>query len=139
MKSLKRKKHLRDFFPPSWTKSPDEPDFLYDTTPSRYCEISKIVYKMKSHGSTCPFDHVSVIALKRFPILTSDLHCIIVYFWIEKVILATWRKSFYVLIYKRGTPKESSNFRPITLEPVCTKVFTSFIRNRMYSFLVNIS
>ena len=38
---------------------------------------------------------------------------------------------------KKVTPKEPSNFRPITLEPVCAKVFTSLIWNRMYSFFVN--
>ena len=42
-----------------------------------------------------------------------------------------------MLICKKGIPKELSNFRPITLEPVCAKVFTSLIRNRMYSSLVN--
>ena len=39
------------------------------------------------------------------------------------------------LLYKKGTPKEPSNFRLITLEPVYAKVFRSLIRNRMYSFL----
>ena len=92
---------------------------------------------MKSSDFACPFDHVSLIALKRSPILRSALHRIIVYCWTKKVIPATWRKGFFVLIHKKGTPKEPSNFSPITLEPICGKVFTSLIRNRMYSFLVN--
>ena len=69
--------------------------------------------------------------------LRSALRRIIVYCWTEKVIPATWRKGFSVLIYKKVAPKEPSNFRPITLEPVCAKVFTSLIRNRMYNFFVN--
>ena len=79
IKSLKRNKNLRDFTPPSWMNSLDEPDFLFDITPPTYCEISKIVSKIKSSGSTFPFYHVSVIALKRCPILILDLHRIIVY------------------------------------------------------------
>ena len=108
-------------------KSLDELDSPFNTTPPSYQEISKVI----------PFDHVSVIALKRCPILRSAFHRIIVYCWTKKVIPVTWRKGFSVLIYKKSTPKEPSNFRPKTLEPVCAKAFTSPIRNRMYSFLVN--
>ena len=105
----------------------DEPDLPFDRTPLSYREISKIIHKMKSSGYTCPFDHVSVIVLKRGPLLRSTLYYITVYFWTKNVIPATWRKGFCVLIYKKGTPKEPSNFRPITLEPVCAKVFISLI------------
>ena len=96
--------------------------------------IKKLV---KLSGSACPFDHVSVIALKRCPILRSALHRIMVYCWTKKIIPVTWRKGFCVLIYKKGTPKEPSNFRPITLETVYAKVFTLLIPNWMYGFLVN--
>ena len=137
IKSLKKRFHLRDFNPSSWMKSLDEPDSPFDTTPPSYRKISKIIHKMKSSGSACPFNHINVIALKRCPILRSALHRIIVYCWTKKVIPATFRKGFCLPIYKKGTPKEPSNFRPITLEPVCAKVFTSLIRNRMYSSLVN--
>ena len=48
-----------------------KPDLPFDATPPSYREISKIIHKMKSSGSACPFDHVNAIALKRFPILRS--------------------------------------------------------------------
>ena len=72
-------------------KSLDELDSPFNTTPPSYQEISKVI----------PFDHVSVIALKRCPILRSALHRIIVYCWTKKVIPVTWRKGFSVLIYKK--------------------------------------
>ena len=122
IKPLKKNKHLRDFSPSSWMKSLDEPDSSFDTTPPSYREISKIFHKMKSSCSACPFDHVSVIALKRCPILKLALHHFIIYCWTKKVIPVTWRKGFCVLIYKKGTVKEPSIFRPITLEPVCARV-----------------
>ena len=43
-----------------------------------------------------------------------------------------------VLIYKKQDPAFANgpaNFRPITLEPVTAKGFTSLIRNRIYSFI----
>ena len=88
--------------------------------------IKKLV---KLSGPACLFDHVSVIALKRCPILRSTLHHIIVYCWTKKIIPVTWRKGFCVLIYKKGTLKEPSNFRPITLETVYAKAFTLLIPN----------
>ena len=107
-------------------KSLDESDSPFDTIPPSYREISKIIHKMKSSGSACPF--YNAIALKRCPLLRSALHRIFVHCWTKKVIPVTWRKGFCVLIYKKGTPKEPSNFRPITLEPVCAKVFKSLTK-----------
>ena len=115
----------------------DEPDWPFDTTPQSSQEIIKTIHKMKSSGSACPFNHVIVIALKRCPIVRLTLHCIIVYCWTKKVIPVTWKKGFCMLIYKKGTLKEPSNLRPLTLETVCAEVFTLLIQNRMHSFLIN--
>ena len=41
-----------------------------------------------------------------------------------------------ILIYKKGSSTNPENFRPITLQPVFAKIFSSVIRNRIYSFLV---
>ena len=48
-----------------------KPDLPFDATQPSYREISKIIHKMKSSGSACPFDHVNEIALQRCPILRS--------------------------------------------------------------------
>ena len=40
-----------------------------------------------------------------------------------------------VLIFKKGDPALAENFRPITLQSVPYKIFSSFIRNRLQSFL----
>ena len=55
-------------------KSLDEPDSPFDTTPPSYRESSKIIHKMKSSGSASPFDHISVITLKRCPIQRSSYY-----------------------------------------------------------------
>jgi len=41
------------------------------------------------------------------------------------------------LIFKKGDPSLVENFRPITLQPVAYKIFSSFIRNRLQKFLDN--
>ena len=38
---------------------------------------------------------------------------------------------------QKGSPSDPSNFRPITLEPVLSKVFTSLIRNRIFTFVLD--
>ena len=125
IKSLKKNKHSRDYSPPSWMKILDEPTSQFDLSPPTYREISKIIHKMKSSGSACPFDHVSVIALKRSAILRSALHRIIVCSWQNNIIQETWKKCFCVLIYKKGSPKQPFNFRPTTLEPLRAKMLIS--------------
>ena len=41
------------------------------------------------------------------------------------------------MIYKKGDPSKVDNFRPITLQSVPYKIFSSFIRNRLQTFLDN--
>ena len=95
---IKEEQTFKRFLPFIVDESLDEPDSPFDTTPPSYREISKIINKMKSSGSAFPFDHVSVIALKRCPILRTGLHFIIVYCWTKKVTPVTWKKGFCVLI-----------------------------------------
>ena len=120
-----KNRHSRGYSAPSWMKILDEPNSPFDLSPPTYREISKIIHKMKSSGSACPLDRVSVIALKKFPILRYTLHRIIVYCWQNNIIPDIWRRGFCVLIYNKGSPKQPSNFTSITLEPVCAKVLMS--------------
>ena len=46
-----------------------------------------------------------------------------------------WKKAVTILIYKKGEQNDAQNFRPITLETVPLKIYTSFLRNCMYNFL----
>ena len=44
-------------------------------------------------------------------------------------------KAMTILIHKSDDPSNPKNFRPITLENVFLKVYTSFIRNRIFEYL----
>ena len=45
-------------------------------------------------------------------------------------------KAVTILIYKKGDEGLPENFRPITLEPITLKIFTSIIRDQIYEFLL---
>jgi hypothetical protein len=55
--------------------------------------------------------------------------------WSSKSVPAEWKKACSILIHKKGNTSDPSNFLPITLETIPLKVFTSLLRNAMFSFL----
>ena len=63
------------------------------------------------------------------------MHKIISYCWSNKIFPKTWKNAFTILIHKKGSNNNPSNFRPITLQPVLAKIYSSLIRNRIYQFL----
>ena len=59
------------------------------------------------------------------------------YCWENSYFPKEWKNSTTILIHKKGSPEDPSNFRPITLEPILSKVMTSLIRNRIFTFTVD--
>ena len=59
------------------------------------------------------------------------------YFWENNHFPAERKNSTTILIHKKGNTDDLSNFRLITLEPILSKIVTSFIRNRIFT-LTNI-
>ena len=55
--------------------------------------------------------------------------------WQSGEIPADWKKACTVLVHKKGDTEDPSNFRPITLESVPLKIFTSCLRDSMFAFL----
>src|SRR6218665_3907220 len=45
-----------------------------------------------------------------------------------------WKRSVTILIYKKEETSDPANFRPITLQPMWWKIFTTILKNRIYSF-----
>ena len=109
----------------------------FDTKPPTYNEINKIIMKMKSSGSSCPIGQVSrLIMLKKCPLRRATVWKICHYCWENNHFPVEWKNSTTVLIHKKGNRKDPSNFRPITLEPILSKVMMSYIRNRIFTFVV---
>jgi len=47
----------------------------------------------------------------------------------------SWKRGATILIYKKGDTSNPENFRPITLQPACHKIFSSILSHRLNSFL----
>ena len=107
--------------------------------PLRYEEVARALKRLRSGASPCPFGHVSFLILKNCPILRTHLHKISQYCWETHSVLKTWKHGFTVLIYKKGVPSNSANFRPITLEPVCLKILSSIVTLEYIVFLSKIT
>ena len=124
-----------NFSLPAWIPILPEAKTEFDLEPPTYQEVSRIIWRMKSSKSPCAIDQISVIMLKRCPFLRTYLSDIINHIWSSKKIPAAWRSATTILIHKKGSPDDPGNFRPITLQPICLKIFTSILRNRMFKFL----
>jgi len=90
---------------------------------------------MKSSGSPCPLDQISIISFKRCPYLRSYITEIIKVVWSSGTLPNDWKKACTVLAHKKGDTNDPGNFRPITLESIPLKIFTSALRNSIFDFL----
>ena len=112
-----------------------EPTSCFNQEQPKYQEIANIIKNMKASSLPCPFDQISVLVLKKCPIVRTYVWKLLEHCWEKSLIPELWKKFLTVLAYKKGLADDPANFRPITLEPVIAKVLTSFIRSRIYSFL----
>ena len=122
---------------PEWIPQLNPPSFPCSTEEPTYKEITRAINKCKSKACPCPLDQLSIIILKRCPIMRTILHKLIQACWQSSSIPSSWKRSLTVLIYKKGDKNDPANFRPITLQPVLYKVLASVIRDRIYAYLEN--
>ena len=120
---------------PSWIPKFASPQTPFNLDPPTYQEITNVIRKMKPSGSPCPLDQISIICFKRCPYLHSYLTEIIHVAWSCGVVPSEWKKACTIIIHKKGGTDEPANFRPITLESIPLKVFTSCLRNKTFQFL----
>jgi len=123
------------FVIPSWIPRLKPPDIPYNLDPPTYDQVTNVIRKMKSSGSPCPLDQISIICFKRCPYLRTYLTDIISNVWSSGSVPSEWKKACTILIHKKGETNNPANFRPITLESIPLKVFTSCLRNSIFSFL----
>ena len=90
---------------------------------------------MKTSGSPCPQDQLSIICFKRCPFLRTYLSEIIRTAWSTGSVPNEWKRACTILIHKKENANDPANFRPITLQSVPLKVFTSCLRNAIFNFL----
>jgi Reverse transcriptase (RNA-dependent DNA polymerase)/zinc-binding in reverse transcriptase len=127
---------FRSFAMPSWIpKLPCPTSSIDCDTCPTYAQVATAINRCKSNASACPFDQLSVIILKRCPILRTMLHHIITSCWAQRTVPNCWKIGGTVLIYKKGNTDDPENYRPITLQPVWYKIFSSVFSSKIYNFV----
>ena len=124
----------RTFARPTWIPSLPDPSIPFSQSPPSYKKVTDVIRRMKSSGSPCPLDKISIVCFTRCPHLRSLLTYIIRVIWETGHIPAEWKKACTFLVHKKGSGDEPVNFRPITLESVPLKVFISCLCDSIFSF-----
>ena len=126
---------FQTFSIPSLIPKFSEPSTPFDLSPPAYQKVAHVIRRMKSSGSPCPLDKLSIVYFKRCPYLRSILTEVIRVVWESRQVPTEWKKACTVLAHKKGNNEDPSNFRPITLESVPLKVFTSCLWDSIFTFL----
>ena len=120
---------------PSWIPALSDPVIPFNLEPPTYQQISNVIRKMKASGSPCLPDQLSIICFKRCPFLRTYLSEIIRTAWSTGSVPNEWKRACTILIHKKENANDPAMFRPITLQSVPLKVFTSCLRNAVFNFL----
>jgi len=97
----------RSFKDVSWMPRLAHPTQAYNASPPSYSDVARALNKCKAKASACPFDQLSIVILKRCPILRTLFHCELLVNTNYTLMLETWRYN--------SDPGNLSNFRPITI------------------------
>ena len=132
---LLKTRSLCTFQKPNRMPSYDSPKTKFELNARSFKEINNIIYNLKTANTYCPLDQISIITLTCSPYLKTNFLEIIKSAWPNKVTPEEWKKAITILIHKKEPTEDPQNFRPITLQCVFLKVYTSFIRHRTFKFL----
>ena len=86
---------------PSWIPSLPDPSILFNQSPPSYEKVTTVIRRMKTSGSPCPLDKISIISFNRCPYLRSFLTNITRVIWESGHIPANWKKACTVLVHKK--------------------------------------
>ena len=103
--------------------------------PTESDEISKIIKSLKTKKST-GHDNISITMLKSLHSeLSKPLASIINMSLVKGIIPNTMKLAKVIPIYKAKNKELFTNYRPISLLPVISKIPENIVHNRLYSFL----
>ena len=98
-------------------------------------DVISIIQNLKSnkaHGH----DNISIKMLKICDIsISKPLTLLFKNCLAESVFPKIWKKANVVPIYKKGNKQEISNYRPVSLLPICGKIFERLIFNVLFQFI----
>ncbi|CAB4026476.1 Hypothetical predicted protein [Paramuricea clavata] len=111
-KSLAKINPNKLFVIPSWIPKLSDPAVQFNLDPPTYQQITNVIRKMKSSGSPCPLDQLSIISFKHCPYLRTYLTELIHDIWLSGTVPTEWKRACTILIHKKGNNNDPSNFTP---------------------------
>ena len=130
----------RTFEHPSWMPQPPLPTVPVDTVPFNFEEIEAVISRTRSNSSPSPLDQVPYTVLKHCPSLMPALLHLYNTCWANQVTPAEWKVETIQLLGKSKAeqdPSQPSHFRPIALTPCIGKVFSSLLKQRWLSYMLD--
>jgi hypothetical protein len=143
------KEQAQDYFTNTFSTSSVDPDELLSSLTNNVPSVEvdqsltdpmstkDIKDKLKSMSNSAPGkDRVEYRHLKSVDPNCSILSLIFNKCLEEKKIPLSWKQSTTILIYKKGSSDDPSNFRPIALMSCIYKLFTSILSSRISNFAI---
>ena len=98
-------------------------------------DIIKIIRNLNS-AKAHRYDAVSIAMLKICDISISKPLCYLFKNCLTECIFPEdWKKANVVPIFKKGSRQDFKNYRPISLLPICGKIFERLIYNSIFNFI----
>ena len=102
-------------------------------------EIESVIGKSKSASSPSPVDQIPYTVLKKCPSLMPALLHLFNHCWSTQTVPKAWKVGVIHLLGKKKAeedPSQPSHFRPIALTSCVGKVFTSLLKQRWLSYMM---
>ena len=125
----------KSFQMPSWIHALGEPSVPCNMSPPSYHQVTKTIRRMKASGSPCPLDKISIIPFKRCPFLRSYITALFHIIWLSGEIPSEWKRACTVLARKKVDSSNPANFKPITLQSVPLKIFSSCLHDSIFAYV----
>ena len=119
---------------PDYSFLPNQTLSLFDLSEEQLLKHLRSLYIKKFHG----FDNISVRMVKMCEMsIVKPLTLIFKNSLNEGVFPLYWKKANITPIHKKGDKNNIKNYRPISVLPVCGKLFERVIFDNLYTFLEN--
>ena len=121
----------------SFVKSRKDPEVQFSIPAITSSQIGRIILKI-SPNKTSGIDKISARFLRMAaPAISDSLAKIINLSFTQGKFPSGWKIAKVTPIYKSGTESDPSNYRPISVLPVVSKIIERHMHDSLYAYLIN--
>ena len=119
--------------------SAKDPVFNFNESPFSIEEIRSTIIRSNASSTPSPLDQIPYRILKRCPSLVHAVFKLYNQCWQTSTIPQAWKTASIRVIAKgsaKDDPSSPSNFRPIALTSYIRKIFTSILKSRWSTYML---